>query len=224
MPAVSKQSRIDELVDKAGAALSHEHHFEAERLGHRALMMSRQINDFARMVECIGPLRTARQIRREEALSHRKVNMVTEPVTEKVSVKPGCFLVQPPQVGADARRLRLAALQAEVPVAVVCREPQTQTGLWPIVAIGAGMTIRTKVKPPKNQSKPDMKWFIGAMEAIGDWAADIIDSDLELTKRIDVLLDRLDTVPDHDRLHDELEACCREAADEPATNARSKSA
>lgn len=222
MPASSKQTRIDELIDKAAVALSHEHPFEAERLSHRALIMSRQINDFARMAESIGPLRNARHIRREEALTARKVNIITETVTEKVSVKPGCFLVQPPQVGADARRLRLAALQAEIPIAVVCREPLTQTGLWPIVAIGAGMTIRTKIKPPRNPNKPDMKWFTGAMEAIGDWALDIIDSDIDLIKRIDVLLERLDTVPDHERLHDELEQACREAGNEPATKSKSK--
>ena len=54
------------------------------------------------------------------------------------------------EAGADARRLRLLAAAGEVPAGVLCREPTSQLGLIPIVAIGPLGAVRTKVKPPRE--------------------------------------------------------------------------
>jgi hypothetical protein len=133
-------------------------------------------------------------------------------VPEDVKLKPGCYLVQPPLVGAEARRLRLTAMEREVPIAVVCREPTTATKLWPIVAISPGAApLRTKIKPPKDQKKPDIAWFAGALEALGDSALADIDPELELERRIDLLMIQLDAHPDHELLHQALADACRKA-------------
>lgn len=213
MPSSTKQKKVDDLMEKASAALRRTAYFEAERMALKALQMSRQIDDWDRMSRIALPLQEARRQRVQLAIDAAEtgsgVTILDQSVTENMSIEPGCYLVQPPLVGADARRFRLAALQREVPVAVICREPLTQLKLQPIVAIGAGSTVRTKVKPPKKVDAPTLAWFLDAMEAIGDWAMEMIDTGQELTKQIDTLLERLDVVPDHEKLHQKLADLCR---------------
>jgi hypothetical protein len=119
--------------------------------------------------------------------------------------------VQPPAVGADARRMRLAALRQEVPATILCREPRTRLGLCPVVAIGM-ITVRTKIAPPADWDTPDMAWYAGAMEQLGDAAIAMLDTGLELDRQVDFLISALDTVPDHEKLHQVLADVCREAA------------
>ena len=211
MTATSKQKRVDELIEQATGSISRGAVFEAERMANKALTLAHQVEDYARMAKAVGPLLEARRGRRETALQCGEVTIIHEPVTENLKFGPGCYLIQPPQVGADARRLRMAALQSEVPALVVCREPLTQLKLWPVVAIGPGATVRTKVEPPADQDQPDMQWFLGAMEALGEEAIASIDVEVEVTRRLKLVLERLDTVPDHDGLHHLLEQTCQEA-------------
>lgn len=212
MATPTKQQRVDELIEGAKASLGRSSHFEAERMAMKALLLAHQVEDYLRMAETVQPLLEARRQRREVALQCEHVTIVEDAITENYKFGSGCYLVEPPQVGADARRLRMAALQSEIPVAVVCREPLTQLGLWPIVAIGPGATVRTKIDPPDDPAKPDMAWFIGAMQALGDAAIAGVDPEIEITRQIRLILERLDTVPDHDALHQLLEEVCRETA------------
>ena len=224
MPSSAKQKKIDDLMEKASAALMRTAYFEAERMALKALQMSRQIEDWDRMSRIALPLQEARRQRVQLAIDAAEagpgVTVLDQSVTENMSIEAGCYLVQPPLVGADARRFRLAALQREVPVAVICREPLTQLKLQPIVAIGAGSTVRTKVKPPKSVEAPSLAWFLDVMEAIGDWAMEMIDTGQELTKQIDTLLERLDVVPDHEKLHQKLAELCRAKLAEESENER----
>ena len=112
------------------------------------------------------------------------------------------------------RRLRIASLEAGVPVLILCREPTTQAGLVPLVAIAPGTTIRTRLKPPTNAKKPTATWFQSALNALGQAAIDAIDPGLAITRRIDALLGALDAIPDHDGLHDALLQACNEAANQ----------
>jgi hypothetical protein len=132
-------------------------------------------------------------------------------VVEEMKVQPGCYLVEPPLVGADARRLRLAALRDEVPVAVVCREPINRMGECPVVAIGA-TTVRTRITPPKSLDKPTLSWFAGALEQLGDFAVETVDSGHDLDKQIDDVMAKLDAHPDHEGLHQTLMDLCQQAA------------
>lgn len=223
MSATAKERKIDELMEKASESLVRTAYFEAERMAEKALQMARQDQDFERMARIVLPLQEARRQRLQIALDKGKVRVFIKPITEDMKIEPGCYLIQPPNVGADARRLRIAALAAEVPVAVLCREPLTQTRLVPLVAISPGVTIRTKVAPPKNAEQPDMPWFTAALEALGDFAIESIDAALSPAKRMDLLIDSLDAFPEHENLHQALEAACREARQQQR-NAEEKSA
>lgn len=210
-------------MEKASASMSRMVYFEAERMALKALLMARQVEDFERMARIVLPLQEARRQRLQLALDAGELRLPDEPYVEGVRIDPGCYLIQPPQVGADARRFRLAALQADVPVAVVCREPRTRLGEWPIVAVGPGLTIRTRIKPPDDPERPDAAWFVGAMEAIGDAAIESVDLNYEPAKRVDLLIERLGAVPDHEKLHQALEQACREAAAGKVAPAKSAS-
>ncbi|MHC4948099.1 MAG: hypothetical protein ACYTG1_07540 [Planctomycetota bacterium] len=207
----AKAELIDDLMEKASRSLAATSYFEAERLALKGLDMARQVADYERMARIVLPLQEARRQRLQLALDTGEVSILGEPVTEESVIEPGCHLVQPPLVGADARRYRLAALAAEVPVAVLCREPHSQIGLIPVVAISPGTTVRTKVRPPRDAEAPDLAWFVDSMEAIGDWAIESIDPETEIFKQVDAILDRLDAIPDHEKLHQALAEACRDA-------------
>jgi hypothetical protein len=214
LPAMSsapRHEKVDEIMERAEAALRRSQWFEAERLAHRAAELARAQEDFGLLARVCLPLQEARRQRILEATGNRKLTVLDADITEDMPLKPGCYLVQPPTVGADARRLRLAALRREIPVAVLCREPRSRMGLCPIVAIGQ-VTVRTRIDPPKDWDRPDHKWFLGAMEQLGDAAIEMLDTGLELDRQVDFLLAALDAVPDHEKLHQLLASVCREAA------------
>ncbi|MHC4447434.1 MAG: hypothetical protein ACYSXF_06600 [Planctomycetota bacterium] len=209
MSREGQEQQIDALIERAAKALAKDNIFEAERLAAQALGMARGDRDFERLARCVPPLRQARGERLRRALDVGKIKIIDSPPTRKL--KPGCYLVQPPQVGADARELRLSALEGKVAVAVVCREPSTMIGLCPIVAISPGATIRTKIDSPQDPEHPDMEWFVEALEALGDWAIETIDPALEIQRRVETILVRLDAIPEHDGLLQCLEHSCHEA-------------
>ena len=145
-------------------------------------------------------------------------------ITEDIALEPGCYLVLPPLVGADARRLRLAGLNRDIPVAVVCLEPRTQLGLFPVVSTVPGKSYRTKIKPPKDPDNIEMAWFAGALEDLGDATLQTIDPEKTVERRIEALLEMLDAMPEHEGLHQVLEKTCREAILELTPDASSSEA
>jgi hypothetical protein len=72
--------------------------------------------------------------------------------------------------------------------------------------------VRTKIVPPADWDAPDMAWYAGAMEQLGDAAIAMLDTGLELDRQVDFVLSALDAVPDHEKLHQVLADVCREAA------------
>jgi hypothetical protein len=156
-------------------------------------------------------LQEARRQRLQQAFDAKKVFILNSGVVEEMRILPGCYIVEPPLVGADARRLRLAALRDEIPVAVLCREPINRMGLCPVVAIG-GVTVRTRIQPAKNPDKPTLSWFANALEELGAFAIETVDAGHDLDKQIDDLLAKLDAHPDHEGLHQTLADLCRRAA------------
>ncbi|MCA9285180.1 MAG: hypothetical protein KDA22_08210 [Phycisphaerales bacterium] len=210
MTRTIKGEQLDLLMEQASEALAKTEYAEAERLADRALHMARSADDFERMARICLPLMEARRQRLQLALDAGQEGgvQVRQSVVPDEVPEPGCYLFQPPLVGADARRLRLAALEADVPVAVICREPFTQLRLCPIVAIGQA-TVRARIEPPADPEHPDLSWFAHALEQLGDEAIDSVDTGLDLDRQVDALLARLDAVPDHEKLHQALEATCR---------------
>ncbi len=210
MTSPAKAARIDDLMQKAQAALKSARWFESERLAQRALELSHQVGDFGRMSRIIMPLQESRRQRMQMAMESTQVKWIEGEIGEDHRVGPGLHMMQPPLVGADARRVRLTAMRREVPALVLCREPTTQLGKVPIVAIGL-MTIRARIDAPEKPAKPTKKWFLQALEQLGDAAIEMIDTGMDAVRQVDVAVSLLDSLPDHEGLHTTLVQLCLKA-------------
>ena len=203
--------KIDRLMEKASEALEGTKYFAAERQCLEAIELAHASADYERMARIIMPLQEARRQKRLAAVDAKRLVIMESRLEEGERVETGCYLLQPPLVGADGRDLRERADRDEVPVFVLVREPKTRVGLWPLVMIGP-ITVRTRVKPPKNEDRPDLAWFLSAGEAIGDEAIRQLGAELSPTQRVSALYDRLGTLSEHEKLHQALEEACRLAA------------
>lgn len=225
MTASSDGARIDELMEAASEALANMRYFEAERLASKALADARQGADFDRMARIVLPLMEARRQRLQQAFDVGTVTCLDALDAETMDIQPGAYLVHPPAVGADARRLRLAALTREVPIAVLCCEPMSIVRLLPVVAIGLCGSVRTKIDPPEDPDEPDVAWLARGIQELGDQILSDLDPELQVVRRVDALLDRLDAVPDHEGLHQALIEAChaahRDAVENPGGGKRS---
>ena len=201
-------------MNAASKALDQEKWFKAEAAASTLLKESRARRDFEGMAAILPILRDARTGRFEEAfrVADGEIRILEDEFQEEDKVVGGCWLVQPPFVGADAKRIRWAAIEQEVPVAVLCREPLTKLGLQPVVCIDQ-TTIRVKVEPPETPEAPDPEWIRYALDELGEYAIETVDTGVELEKQVDSLLDRVMTIPEHARLHDALEETCLLAAE-----------
>ena len=220
MTIASQTRMIDELTEEAATALAGKHHFKAEALAHKAMLLAHEDGDFERMTLTIPTLREARLCRLDAAMKVGTLQVVDVPFEDDVTIEPGCYLLQPPLVGAHARRLRLLAVSREIDAVVLCREPVIRLGLVPFVALGTGATVRTKMKLPADIENPDLDWFMTALEALGEAAAEL-DPAMNVQKRVNALLPRVDAIPEHAGLNRFLEESCREAAEARANDDKS---
>ena len=212
MSLASQTQTIDDLTGQAAQALADQRYFQAEDLAHRALTLARNDGDYQRMAVVVPTLALARAGRLALANDVGTVMVLDEPFDDDVVIEPGCYLLQPPLVGAHARRLRLTAVRQEIPAVILCREPVIRLGLVPFVALGSGATVRCKMRKPKDLENPDLEWFATALEILGEAAAEM-DPAMNLHKRINTLMTRIDALPEHAGLHDHLEQSCHEAAE-----------
>lgn len=241
--ATQQQIRIDELMDQASAALVERDYFKCERVGMDALRRAHALQDFDRMARILLPVQEARRQKRDLARDSGRTFVVNDQLPSGRKLVAGCYLVTPPRVGVDGRLLRGAADEKGVPVVVLVREPTTRDGLWPIVAVGP-VTVRAKVTPPgpsvpsKRASErrkasaaamqgpggestpPPPEWFVEASESLGDAAIEQIMSTAPAATRVDHLFQRLEAVPDHEKLHQRLGEACRAALLEPPPKRR----
>lgn len=200
-------------MQKAEEALKAARWFESERLAQRALELAHQAGDFGRMARILLPLQEARRQRMQLAADCTSVKWIEGEISEDHRVSAGMHMLQPPLVGADARRIRLAAIRRETPALVLCREPTTQLGLVPIVAIGL-VTVRARVEAPEKPGKPTKKWFLWALEELGDAAIGMLDSGMDAVRQVDYALALIDAVPEHEALHTALRRLCLRAEEE----------
>jgi len=202
---------IDELMERASRTLYETRYFDAAALCVEGLMQARASDDFARMARICLPLQEARRWIRQTALDTGAVRMIARASDLTDPFEPGCYLVQPPMVGVDARQLRWRVWEAGVPVFVLCREPTTREGLCPIVGVGERV-VRVRLDEPEQT---DASWFAEAGEALGDRA--IVDAeaageaDDPPAWRVDDLLDRIEAAPDHEKLIQALARACKDA-------------
>jgi len=244
-PAQSKVAhKIDSLMEQASEALVHRRYFECEKLALEALRRAIAAADYDRVARIVLPLQEARRQIRDLAADSGNIVLVEGDLPTGAALKPGMYLLSPPRVGVDGRILREEAMNRQIPAIVIVREPKTQAGLWPIVAVGP-VTVRTRIAPPAasqrrapakssaaaakkgkagarglgsgpaprpDSPRVDSKWMLLAGEALGDAAIAALPPDLTPAARVAALADRLDAIPDHEKLHQRLEEAAREAA------------
>ena len=222
---------IDDLMERASRALAETRYFEAASAARRALDRARDAEDFDAMARICLPLQEARrQIRQLAVDAHAgrdapSIRLILNPEDVPRPLAAGCYLLQPPMIGADARTLRVSAERRKTPVLVLTREPLTRNGQWPIVGVGP-VSARAKVDPPfpmervedrmckdGYQGEPPipLSWFEAAGEALGDAAIATVTADRHPWWRVDDLLEFLDAVPEHEKLHQALAQACRDA-------------
>lgn len=242
-PPPASAGRIDSIMEDASAALVQRKYFAVERLCTEALRASIAGEDFERAARICMPLLEARRLKRQLAIDSGRIEVLSEPVVEGMTIHPGCYIVCPPRVGAEARNIRQLADAAEIPVVVIAREPATRAGLCPVVAVGP-VTVRAFVAEPapataKPAAKgrkgakaaaatarstpesifgawapPPIEWVLAASEALGD-AAIAQSVAPTAADRACELFARLQACPDHEKLHQRLMEACELAAREP---------
>ena len=212
MPAKTRHNkRLESMLTRTDAALKQSAWFEAERLALKAMEAAREACDFELMARACPPLLEARRNRVQMALDVPGKTRVLDEIEAEPKIQSGLVMVQPPAVGADGRRLRVAALHEETPLLVVIREPLTRLGHCPIVAVGR-ITVRAYVDPPRSEKNPSAKWMMSALNSLGEAAADSMVEREDPAANVAALLARLDSVPEHEGLHEMLAEACRVAA------------
>jgi hypothetical protein len=220
--------QIDEAMDKASKALVQTRYFEAEALCLRALERAHRARDYERIARIVLPLQEARRQKRLLAADSGRSVIVDSPKALRAAPATGCYLIQPPLVGIDARGLRERADAKKVPVLVVTREPMTLAGLWPVVAATVGLSIRIRIPPPFPLQRietgwtrdnltepPPANWFLEAADAISREGLKKVDPTDAAAWRVDDLLVLLEAHPDDELLHQALGDTCREALAHP---------
>lgn len=237
---------IDALMEQASVALVKRDYFLVERLAGECLTKAIQAKDYARAARIINPLQEARRQKRDMAVDVGKITLMHEPMAETFVPSSGVYLFVPPRVGQEARTLRARADLAGVPVVVLAREPRTQQGQCPIVSVGS-ITLRAYIDEPvsapvvikgKGKSKtkatgaacaepivnvfgtfvvPEMSWILAAGEALGDAAIEQVTT-TNCFQRVDELYLRLQSHPDHEKLHQRLREACEASAHEALVN------
>lgn len=214
---------IDETMEKASKALVETEYFEAEQLALKALRKALAARDWERLARIALPLQEARRQRRHEATDCGAVHVIKTLPTAKQALAMGCYLLRPPLIAAEAKTLRLIADRQRVATMILTREPTTKLGKWPIVAVGPDVSIRIQVDPPEGagtaeraEAEPSVRWLLAAQEALGDAAINKLRPQDPAAHRVEDLIDFLDAIPDHEKLHQKLADECRRAMSEPA--------
>lgn len=231
---------IDRIMERASRALEKTDYFLAERLALESLHRAHEQHDFERLARIVLPLQEARRQKRQLATdvvleAGGNVPIVADPEFIESDPVPGCFLFQPPLIGADARAYREAANAADVPVFLLTREPLTRDGLWPIVSVGV-VSVRTRVAPPwslvrlergmtRDEVRPEthtvpLTWFELTAERLGDSAIARLNPDDPAAWQVDDLVGFLDAFPDHEKLHQRLEEAALRAVHEDLPEGR----
>ena len=227
--AAAHGKAIDDLMERASAALAAADYFEAEKLCVKALDRAVAAQDFERLARICLPLQEARRQKRHEAVDSGNTFIIRELPARGEAILPGCYLLTPPMIGLEALSMRELCDRRKVPALVLCKEPTAGSGKWPLVGVSGSdresLVVRTQVAPPEGfenmtpvgagegmRPGPSARWFLSAQEALGDAAIAKLKPGLPPDYKAVDLYEYLKAVPDHEKLHQALEAACREVA------------
>ncbi len=213
------------LADAARASDESRWHVAADA-ADRAMLAARIASDFVALARAAEIAAAAHaQIRSEATNAANGGALIAGRDADLPDpVPPGCYLLQPPMVGADAARFRAMAREAGVPVMVLAREPLTRAGQWPIVSVGQ-VILRVRLDPPPGVARVEgrmtgddypgpapLGWFLGAHDRLAAAALERIDADEHPHHRVDDLLELYSALPDHAQIAATLAATAREAS------------
>tara|TARA_B100000900_G_scaffold377417_1_gene360849 strand:+ start:95 stop:739 length:645 start_codon:yes stop_codon:yes gene_type:complete len=213
MSTKNKTSISESHLKTAREAIKDARWFDAERAALASLDSAMEAGLHALAADATDALWDARHQRVLMAIdvANGSPQVIDQVDSELESVDPGVFLLVPYAVAADARRMRFVAMQTEVPMVAVCREPLTMSGQVPIVAIGE-VTIRCYVDPPEDPDSHSLKWIMDALDSLGDSAIERLDPTITDAQRIVALRNAVDSIPEHQKLHEALADAFRTGA------------
>lgn len=211
-------------LDDARASIDRGLWDDAEITLSELLSPLRRERAFLLLSEAVGVLLEARRLRWSLAESARRMTIIDCLENVDDLQEAGCYLVQPPMIGAEGRRFRDGAIARGVAVRVITREPMTRVGRWPIVGVGDAKIVRTQVDPPPAvepidsgitrdlvHAPPPPAWFADAGEALAHAAMSKLEPGEPAAWRVDDLLDILDAHPEAEATHRALREACVEA-------------
>ena len=171
--------------------------FRVEKSAISKIDIARSAKDWENLGIALQELCSARQACVKAAHNGKSV-IILESMEHVDTIRSGGrFLVRPPLVGRDAALVEGALKKRGYSTIVLCREPKTKLGLCPIVALGSGVTVRTRVQEPEDPEKPSCRWFDSVVQLFGEHVVKGIDRDATCQRQLDYLLAHLSAVPSH---------------------------
>ena len=177
--------------------------FKDEKKAVIAIEQSRGSKDFSALAVALETLRCSR-VSQSSAAKNGKHVQVIESMEQADEIKEGGrYLVRPPLVARDAALIVHGLKSKGLAVLVVCREPNTQLGLCPVVSLGSGITLRIQIDAPKNEDKPTCAWFDHALDELGSHVIEGIKEEDSEIRQLDYLLAHLPSVSAHGPVYQE---------------------
>ena len=171
--------------------------FKTERTAVARVDSARADCQWKKLAKALGDLCSARQSCAKAAHNGKKVKVIDSMELVDSIREGGRYLVRPPLVGRDASLIEHALKKRGHSVIVLCREPITKLGRCPIVSLGSGVTVRTRVDEPNNPDKPTCRWFDDVVDEFGEYVVGKIDIEATNQRQLDFLLAHLSTIPLH---------------------------
>ena len=169
--------------------------FKDEASAITAIDVTRAAMDWNALANAIHQLSVARASRVKKAHNGKRVRIVESNDGADLAKEHGRYLVRPPLVARDASLLESTLKSRGFSGVVCCREPLTDLGLCPIVALGSGVTVRVQIEAAKNPKKPTCTWFDHALEELGHHVVESINPDSSTQRQLDYLIAHFSAIP-----------------------------
>lgn len=226
MPSV-----LNDIMERASAALGRMDYLSCEALCLIALAAARNADDWSYYARILLPLQESRRQRRMIA-ADGLIRLGTTDLEPPASawlprLAPGCMVVTHPHRPADASSLANNARQRRHCVEVLFADNPARASTWTLRSFnGPAVSCKLAAPPPQwldrwldpasarppppsmptdpKQGTTPTDWFLDACEALGDAALAGVDAQSGHRARIEALETMLGVVTDHEILHQRL--------------------